>query len=51
MDFRITINEKNLTNLFPVVFENDLVTVETNKMVNLWTNDEGATFILIGKLI
>ena len=50
MDFIITYNQENLQNKFPVVFEDKKLTIETNSLIDSWTNTDGTTYLIIGKL-
>ena len=51
MDFIITYNQENLQNKFPVVFEDKKLTIETNSLIDSWTNNDGITYLIIGKII
>lgn len=51
MDFIITYNQENLQNKFPVVFEDKKLTIETNSLIDSWTNTDGTTYLIIGKII
>lgn len=51
MDYIITYNHKNIKTELPVVFNGEKLTIQTNSIVDSWTNTDGTTYVILGKII